>query len=145
MGVEPVGLEGRARHYRDLDAALETLGATPRAVAVDFPIGDATATVRHVAEQVGIPSSHVFDTVLDADEHDLPPQTWRRLQGTFPVDDWLLDDAHFVLDDAGLPSLQGTAEAELYVHLPASIRDADPGTVPVWLFGHGIFTSPQRT
>ena len=141
-GREPPGLEGRAAHYQQLDEQLDVLGAPPRVVAVDFPVGDPTAPVRHIAASVGVPEAYAFDRVLDADVHDLPAQTWKRLEGTFTVDDWLLDDTRFVLDDGGIPAPQGTTQAELYVHVPASVRDAAPGTAPVWLFGHGIFASP---
>ncbi|MBK8181027.1 MAG: hypothetical protein IPK67_19500, partial [Planctomycetes bacterium] len=37
----------------------------------------------------------------------------------------------------------GEAEASLFVHVPESARDAAPGTVPVWIFGHGIFGDPS--
>lgn len=141
-GREPPGLEGRAAHYQALDAQLDALGAARRAVAVDFPIDDPTAPMRHIAQTVRVPVAHDIDTVLDADEYALPPKTWRRLTGSFTTDNWLLDDAAFVLDDAGIPAAQGTVEADLYVHVPQSVRDAATGTAPVWLFGHGIFASP---
>ena len=141
-GREPPGLEGRAPHYQSLDAQLDALGARPRAVAVDYPIGDPTAPVRHIAHAVGVPGAYSIDTSLDADEHDLPPKAWRRLRGSFTTDNWLLDDATFVLDDAGIPAAQGTVDADLYIHVPESVRDAAPGSAPVWLFGHGIFASP---
>lgn len=141
-GEEPPGLEGRAAHYQELDATLDALGAPPRVVAVDFPIGDPTAPVRHIAARVGAPVAHTIDKRLDADAHDLPAQTWRRLEGTFTTDSWLEDDLAFDLDADGIPADQGHVEAELYVHVPASVRDAAPGTAPVWLFGHGIFASP---
>ena len=36
----------------------------------------------------------------------------------------------------------GTTSAELYVHIPLSVKDAPAGTVPILIFGHGIFGEP---
>ena len=44
-------------------------------------------------------------------------------------------------DGTVLPT--GTAEAFLYVHVPTSVADAPAGSVPVMIFGHGIFGEPQ--
>ena len=95
--------------------------------------------------KVGIPPSHVFDTVLDADEHDLPPQTWRRLQGTFPVDDWLLDDAHFVLDDAGLLPFREPPRRSSTSTCPRASRTPTPARSRSGCSDTASSRAPQRT
>ncbi len=142
-GAPVDGLAGRTDHYADLDADLDALGVPARAVAVDFPIDDPTAPTRHIAATVGVPSGWTWTRTVDRDAgEDLPDGIWKRLEGTFTTDDWLVDDGHFDLDGAGIPAAQGTVEAKLFVFVPESVRDAAPGTVPVWLFGHGIFSNP---
>jgi len=130
-----------ADHTRDLAAELEALGLSDVAVAVDYPIGDGTAPTRHLTETVSIPGSWRFDRTWT---EGLPEGAWQALEGSFSTDDWLVDDGAFDLDDLGIPALQGTTDAELYVYFPESVRDAAPGTVPVWIFGHGIFSHPEN-
>jgi hypothetical protein len=42
-----------------------------------------------------------------------------------------------------MPTRQGEVDAELRVYVPESVRNAEPGTVPVWIFGHGLFGKPD--
>lgn len=131
-------------HYQDLVAELEDLGVADIALAFDFPVADASAPLRAVVDAVGVPPAWEFRDVDDADTDDeVPDGAWIQLSGSFTTDSWLADDLAFVADDQGLPAPQGTAEADLFVHIPESARGAAPGTVPVWQFGHGIFSSPE--
>jgi hypothetical protein len=130
-----------ADHVRELAQNLTDLGLGELAVAVDYPIGDGTQTTRHLLETAALPTEWIFDRTWTA---GLPEGAWQTLEGSFTVDTWLVDDVSFALDSEGLPIAQGTEEADLYVYFPESIRDAEPGTVPVWIFGHGIFSHPEN-
>ena len=138
------GLDAWVEHYQELDATLRSLGVDGITLAFDFVVSDGGAPVRYVASEVAVPSAYRFEGVRSTDDGIIMPEGgWRRLQGTFTVDNWLVDDLYFELDDSGLPMPQGSAEAELYVYMPESVRNAEPGTVPVWIFGHGLFGEPD--
>ncbi len=138
------GLDAWVDHYVELAAVLEDLGVQDLVFAVDFPVDcGGRSLLDHVVDAVSVPQSYRIDSVQDSDAGDtLPPGTWKQAQGSFVVDSFLVDDVAFSLD-AGLPVAAGTADAELFVHIPDSVRDAAPGTVPVWIFGHGIFSRPS--
>lgn len=130
-------------HYDELVGTLQDLGVDGVVLAVDFPVGDGTAPTRAMADAVSLPTAWSLDATWDADEGgSVPPRTWKKAEGSFTVDAWLVDDTTFVLDAGGVPALQGSVEADLYVHVPDSVRGATPGSVPVWIFGHGIFSKP---
>jgi len=145
LNDEPVTQDGEilgdewAAHYRALVVDLEAAGLSDIALAFDFPTSDATAPTRAIVDAVGIPDA--WD--LDVETEELPPDTWMQLSGTFTVDSWLEDDDDFIIDADGIPEPQGSAEAKLFIHVPDSARDAAEGTVPVWQFGHGIFSRPE--
>lgn len=141
---DPVGgIEGREDHYVELADELAALGVGELAVAWDFPIGDGTAPMREVAANTGVPTSFTIDDVRTSDTADLPDGMWMRMKGTYTTDDWLVDEGAFAYAADGVPVRQGETEAELYIYVPESARDAEPGTVPVWIFGHGIFSRPD--
>ena len=71
------------------------------------------------------------------------PFTYRSGAGRFDVTDFLVDDLSLVLDDQGHVAPQGVTDAALYVHVPSSVADAPANSVPVMVFGHGIFASPE--
>lgn len=132
-------------HYADLEDALGALGIDNVALAWDFPVGDGTAVVRALANP-SVPVTHTFDRVMDADvepEGNLPPGVWKKLEGTFVADNWLVDDLVFEVGDDGVPVAQGQAEADLYAYIPDSVRDLPAGTAPVVIFGHGILADPD--
>ncbi|MDP2314711.1 MAG: hypothetical protein Q8P41_17540 [Pseudomonadota bacterium] len=130
-------------HYQDLSDTLAGLGVDNVAVAWDFPVGDGTAVMRDLAAKVTTPAAYTFDRVDDADDGGLlPPGVWKKIEGSFPVDNWLVDDLVFDVDDAGLPIANGSAEATLYIHVPDAARTMAPGTAPVIVFGHGILSNP---
>lgn len=132
-------------HYQALDDQLKTLGIDNIALAFDFPVADGGQPVRHVANQVNVPIGYSIDEVRSTDDGILMADGgWRRLEGSYQVDNWLVDDLYFELDENGMPIQQGTATAELFIYMPESTRDMDAGTVPVWIFGHGLFGSPDE-
>lgn len=150
-GGQPLALaewaDARAKdpHYAELADRLDALGIPGVALAWDFPIGDGTAPMRALAAAVGVPGAYTLDRALDVDtqpEGNLPPGVWKKAEGSFTTDNWLVDDTLFAVDAAGIPVAQGTTEAYLYVHIPESVRGAEPGSVPVFVFGHGILSNP---
>jgi hypothetical protein len=129
--------------HADLLARLADLGHEA-VIAWDFPVADGTAITRHLAASVGVPAAYTFEYVVPAESGNLPARVWKKIEGTYTTDNWLVDDRVFALGDDGLPVAQGTTEAYLYVHVPESVRDAAPGTVPVMIFGHGILSEPDE-
>ncbi|MCP4916340.1 MAG: hypothetical protein GY913_05410 [Proteobacteria bacterium] len=81
--------------------------------------------------------------MVDDPDH-LPPGIAKKLKGRFTTDSWLADDGTMTLDADGIPAAVGTLEPDLRVYVPESVVDAEPGTVPVWIFGHGIFSHPDN-
>lgn len=129
-------------HYATLEAELVALGHEV-ALAWDFPVGDGTAVVRAIAASVGVPAAYTLTRVRDADEGaELPPGIWRRAEGTFTADNWLVDDVVFTTED-GVPVAQGTAEADLFVYVPDALREAPDARAPILVFGHGILADPD--
>ncbi|MCB9777014.1 MAG: hypothetical protein H6742_00455 [Alphaproteobacteria bacterium] len=137
------GLAEWEAHYAGLVEQLQGYGVAGIVLAVDFPVGDGTAPTRALAAAGSTPTAFAFDRTRDADAGDsLPDRMWKQAEGSYTVDAWLVDDTTFALDAAGVPALQGSTEADLYVIVPDSVRDAAAGSVPVWIFGHGIFSKP---
>lgn len=129
-------------HYQDLEDQLVALGVSDVALAWDFPVGDGTLVTRTVSE-VSVPAAYTFERVRDADTEEegyLPPKIWRKIEGSFTADTWLVDDVGFTVTD-GAPAPQGTAEAQLWAYIPESVRDAS--SAPILLFGHGILSEPD--
>ena len=118
---------------------LASLGIEDVAMATSFPVADGTAPVRHVTSQVGVPTTWEWNSVVDDPQH-LPPGIAKKLKGRFTTDSWLGEDGTMTLDDQGRPELVGALQADLRVYVPESVVDAEPGTVPIWIFGHGIFS-----
>lgn len=138
------GLAEWAEHYAGLEAELQALGVQDLVFAVDFPVGEGTTPTRSMLSELSTPTAWEWTSTRDADLGDaVPPRTWKRLEGRYTTDSWLAEDLAFELDEQGRPARAGTAQAALYVHLPDSVRDAAPGTAPVWIFGHGIFSQPS--
>jgi|GEM_PF-1019749 len=138
------GLGGWVDHYQTLHGQLEGLGITGIRLAFDFPVADGGQPVRHVTSQVEVPSAYTIDDIRSTDDGIFMPEGgWKQLRGTYTTTNWLVDDLRTVLDEDGLPVKQGTVEADLRIYIPESVRDAEPGTVPVWIFGHGLFGRPD--
>lgn len=145
-GNPGAGLEDYADDLRETSEQLAALGLDDVVLAFAFPVGDGTAPVTAMLGAVGTPTTWDLSNVeLREDEgSELPPGVWKRIVGTVRTDNWLVDDGQFDLASDGRPIAQDPADALLYVHFPDSVRDAEPGTVPVWLFGHGIFGEPSK-
>jgi hypothetical protein len=131
-------LEDWEPHYEQLLAELGALGVRDVAFAIDFPIGDGTGLLRSAADRLPVPTGWSLDSIEDG---GITGTAWRQIQGTFDTTSFL-DGNSLVLDDEGNPIVQGSATADLYVHIPESVRDAAPGSAPVWIFGHGILQTP---
>lgn len=117
------------------------------ALAWDFPVGDGTAPLRGMIDALETPTRWSLDRVKRADAGDtLPPGVWLQAEGTFTTTSWLEDELRWagVGEDGVVPTVVGQTEAALFVHVPESVRDAAPGSVPVLVFGHGLLTDPQN-
>lgn len=130
-------------HYQDLADELADLGVDDLLFAFDFPVQDTGAQLEGMVAELDTPSAWTWDEIRDVAGGDSgPPNTWLQLEGSFTTTSWLGEGQTFEMVD-GAPALAGEEQASLFVHIPASARDAAPGTVPVWIFGHGIFGSPE--
>lgn len=138
--------EALSSHMVELVEAFDGAGLAEADVAVawDFPVSDARAPLRSALDQLELSGTWSWQFTRDADDGDsLVPTAWRTGTGTFEVTDFLVDDRILDLQPDGTVRPTGTASANLYVHIPQSVRDAPAGSVPVMVFGHGIFASPQ--
>lgn len=137
-------LAGSAAHMAEVHDQLVSLGLDDLLLVTDFPVDDPSGVLEHMLAQVSTPTSWEWTRIRDADEGDtLSPGLWRALEGRFEGESWLVDDLAFEVDADGLPVAQAPAEVNLWVYLPDSLREAEVGTAPVWLFGHGIFAEPD--
>lgn len=143
-GRAPRDLRGHRAAARDLSEQLEGLGlpADEVALAWDFPVGDGTRPLRSAWEQVGIPETFELEPSREA-EDDVAPYTWRTTRGTFESVEFLVEDRALALEADGSVLPQGRVDVDLYVQIPPSVADAPAGSVPVLIFGHGIFGSPE--
>ncbi|MEQ1504117.1 MAG: hypothetical protein ABMB14_17875 [Myxococcota bacterium] len=141
----PASLEAVAPSYRALvdDLGVVGIAADDVAIAWEFPVGDGTVPLRSALDQQTVPSGHAFTRIrnLDAGDH-VAPYTWRAAEGTFRAQQWLIDDRSLDLAPDGTVSPQGETDVYLYAHVPLSVKDAPAGSVPVLVFGHGIFGEP---
>jgi hypothetical protein len=135
-----------AESYRTLLADLEAndIPSDSVALAWEFPVSVSTRPLTSALEQLAAPSvPPTFTDIRELDSADtVPPYTWRAAEGTFRVQDFLVGDRSLVLGPDGSVTPQGETDAHLYVHIPTSVKDAPAGSVPVMIFGHGIFASP---
>ncbi|MCP4809787.1 MAG: hypothetical protein GY913_25210 [Proteobacteria bacterium] len=143
-GGEFEGHDELGKRTRDLLDDLEVLGVAEKDVAVawDFPVQDGRASLKKMLAERGPVQGHEWIKIDTAES--LPEGIAKRLQGTMTVDSWLVDDTLPELDADGMPIHNGTANADLYVHIPSSAMDAEPGTVPIIIWGHGLFNHPVQ-
>jgi len=135
---------GPPGHYAALSDALVDAGLPRPVLATDFVVGDGSAPLHAIMDNLTTPTEWEWDLSYSTDDGDpLPEGTWIQAVGRFTTRNWLEDDAAFALDASGLPVQQGEVEAELFLFVPDTVKDAEPGTAPVWIFGHGIFSRPQ--
>lgn len=137
-GQDPEGMEGSSVAYADLLARLEDLGVTDVALATHWPVQDTTALLRDLVAASPTPAAWTLAEAAEA-----PPQAWRQLSGSFTTTSWLDASGRLVLDADGAATPQGDVEAHLFVHISQAAAAAGPGQAPVWVFGHGIFASPE--
>ncbi len=143
-GGAPLDLPAPEGHYADLHAQLADLGYDDVSVAWDFPVGDGRALLDGVLAAVPVPGAHIFSRTWTSGDDAPPPEgVWKQLEGSFTTANWLVDETHVELDASGAAVAQGTREAYLWVTIPESVRDSEPGTVPVLIFGHGIMSEPD--
>ncbi len=146
-GDPPASLADAAPGARAVVNQLESMGL-PRdtiALAWDYPVDDGTLPLRSALLSHSVPGTWQFDRVRNADAGDIVagPLTWRAAEGTFTATDFLVDDEKLdLLDGTSQPT--GEVEADLYVHIPTSVKDAPAGAVPILIFGHGIFGEPSN-
>ena len=118
------------------------LSADDVALTWSFPVADGTVPLRSAWNQISPVTQITIDSVRESGP-DVVPRTFRAAEGTFRTTDFLVDDNRLQLDGAtGEVTSTGMTDAVLYVHIPQSVADAAPGTVPVMVFGHGIFANP---
>jgi len=157
-------------HYRDLLDRLEAFGVERSRLvfAWDFLTGSESnvlapfhRVVDTVRAEVPLDSNHdmqpSFSIIADVDDGDLVPAgLWREVRGSFQVTHfpWAEDEAAtdpdehdrgmFRFDEDGLPTPRGLDEAYFVLTIPESVRGAEAGSVPVLVFGHGLFSAPQN-
>ncbi|NCG20864.1 MAG: hypothetical protein GWP91_17790, partial [Rhodobacterales bacterium] len=132
-------------HVRALVDQLGTLNIPENDIAVawDFPVSRSVMPLTSALSQAEFDGDIEVVRVRDLEADDsLPPHVWRSAEGTYQVTNFLVDDLNLDLQADGTVLSTGTAEAELFVIVPSSVADAPAGTVPVLVFGHGIFSSP---
>ncbi len=143
----PASLAAWAPHWRDLVDRLEAFGIPEADIAVawDFPVGDGTAPLRGALAELDPPGGLTITRIRNADAGDTVVEgTWRAAEGTFTSLEFLVGDRSLQLGPDGRPEPLGEVEALLYVHVPQAVKDAPAGSVPVMVFGHGIFSDPSH-
>lgn len=140
-GSDPLGCPEIGPRTRALLEELDGLGlaSSDISVAWDFPVDHAKEPLTAMLEELG-PTTEWSWIKVDEDDN-LPEPLFKRMQGTFTVDSWLVDDSMLDLDGDGIPQKTGTASADLYIHIPDSVADAEAGSVPVVIWGHGLFNN----
>ncbi len=126
----------------ELRARLLELGIEDVAMATSFPVADGSRPLTSALDQVDTPEGYTWEYVNE-DAANMPEGIWRRLEGTYTTANFLGEDGQLSLDEGSAQRL-GEVEADLYVYFPEAVRDAEPGTVPIWMFGHGIFSHPDN-
>jgi hypothetical protein len=155
-GVPP-GLEGFKDHYGGLFARLEELGVDMDRVilAWDFWTGSKEVTLAQLTRIIegttaDLPADPSFEPAyevtlsIDADtDADVDPTIWRHVELEFSLVTYVRDDGTFEFDESMMPVPQGDDRFLLIVHVPPSVHDAPPGSVPVLIMGHGLLGLPS--
>jgi hypothetical protein len=166
------GLDPRLiAHYDDLLDRFESLGLGRDRVtfAWDFRTGSKdnilaplSRVVDAMREALPLSAAFVpeveFSQILDSSAGDSPTgNLWREVRGALSLPHFLWDysgedepsesdhdHGWFVLDEGGLPVERAMAPAYFTLVVPGSLTQASAGSAPVIIFGHGIFSNPQR-
>jgi len=137
-----------ADHYRDVVTAVTDLGVTEDSIALawDFPVGDGNAPTRSAARQAQPTGSFSIDFIKDDTnpEDELPDSMARMGLGKFETTNFINAEGVLDIDPAtGEIAPSGTRDVDLVVAIPDSARTAAPGSMPVILYGHGVFMHPE--
>ena len=141
-GQTPETLAALADTTRALLDELERAGLPKQdvALAFDFPIHGTTEVLESALVHARA-SAFGFDEVRTLDDPATappPPLTWRVAKGTMEIPNLLDEQRMLIGAGSGTVEAQGTRQALLHVNIPESVADAPAGTVPVWVFGHGM-------
>ncbi|MFT6143216.1 MAG: hypothetical protein ACJAZO_001949 [Myxococcota bacterium] len=143
----PLALVDIADELQVAVAQLAQMGLSEDTIAVitTFPIDSGRQPLQQLLDDVALPTSWSLDRVRTNDgDTRIAPRTWRAAAGSYDTPSVIGDDNFLRIDPVtGVVSAQGTGSHSLYVHIPESVSDAAPGTVPIVMFGHGIFSSPE--
>jgi hypothetical protein len=142
----PADLADVAPRYRALVEQLEAFGVPEADIAVawQFPVGDGRAPLHSALSQLSVPGGHAIAEVRDRDAGgEVGPHIWRAAEGTFRAQQWLDEGNALQIAADGSVAPVGEVDADLYVYVPESVKDAPDGSVPVLVFGHGIFGDPS--
>lgn len=155
----PEMLQGWQDHYDELFATLEGHGVDMDRVVLAWDFWTSTREVNHAGLDVildgtreDIPADPEFvpgyvvreSRTIDSDlDEDVDPLIWRHAEIEFSMVTYVDENGEFVLDDQGLPTPQGRDDYLLIIHLPPSVHDAEPGTIPVVIIGHGLLGMPD--
>jgi hypothetical protein len=155
----PPGLVDWQDHYDALFGRLEEIGILMDDVVLAWDFRTGSAEVAHAQLDVVLegtraslpadpdfePSFSVIESrYLDSDlDPDVDPTIWRHVELTYTMTTFVKEDGTFELDENMMPLPQGEDEFLLIVHVPPSVHDAAPGTVPVLILGHGLLGMPH--
>jgi hypothetical protein len=123
--------------------AAEAAGLPPERVALawDAPIDDGRVPLQAaLAARDPGDLDWVFDDVREGTE--AAPTAFRTARGTLTVTAVREPDGTLAIDPAAEVVRTGRFDTDLLVHVPEAVADAPAGTVPVVVFGHGIFGRP---
>jgi hypothetical protein len=135
-------------HYRGVVDAAVALGVNEDQIALawDFPVGDGTQITRSAAAQATPTGDYVLDFIKDEDNPDdlMPDSMLRMAQGRFDTPGFITSDQWLDVDMAtGDVAPTGTISASLVIAVPDGARTADLHSMPVLVYGPGIFSSPE--
>ncbi len=142
--ARPVGFDPERPLTRRLLDELAELGVAGPDVAVawEYPVADGTRPLRSaLAQRQSEAPAPIYGEVREGD--DAVAGAWRVAEGTFLATGVLADGLLALTDDGSVEVSAEPFEIELYVHIPPSVADAPAGSVPIVLFGHGLFRSPE--
>lgn len=151
------GLLERVDHYEALFTDLEAQGLARAdlVLAWDYWASSEAVTHAHLDQiisttRTALPAdpastpTYAVDWFDDTDNGaNLNDHVWRLAEGSFELPSYLNTEGVFTLDEDVNPVQQGTDDAYFMAMVPASLHDAEAGSAPVIVFGHGIFSAPE--
>jgi len=157
QGEVHAGLLAQVDHYEALFTELEALGLARADLVLAWDYWTASEAVAHAhldqiieTTRTALPAdptstpAYTVDWLDDADDGaTLNEHIWRLAEGSFELPSYLNDEGVFTLDADVNPVQQGTDDAYFMAMVPDSLREAEAGSAPVIVFGHGIFSAPE--